>query len=136
MNEETIQAIISFLVYFCSGLGYLMAFTFIYIWATPHAEIKLIKNGSMAAAISLVGALVGYAIPLSKAIQQSQSAMDLLVWATLALIVQLIVFFALHLLIPKLSERIKNNNLAESILLAGLSIVVGIINSASMTEYL
>ncbi|WP_374033578.1 DUF350 domain-containing protein [Bdellovibrio bacteriovorus] len=136
MNEETVQAIISFLVYFSSGLGYLMVFTFIYIWVTPHAEIQLIKNGSTAASVSLIGAIAGYAIPLSKAIQQSQSAMDLMVWATLALIVQLIVFFALHLLIPKLSERIKNNGLAEAILLAGLSVVVGIINSASMTEYL
>ncbi|WP_413575300.1 DUF350 domain-containing protein [Bdellovibrio sp. HCB290] len=136
MNEETLQAMISFLVYFSTGLGYLMAFGFIYIWITPHAEIKLIKNGSSAASISLVGAVGGYAIPLARAIQQSHSAMDLLVWATLALVVQIIVFFALHLLIPKLSERIKNNSLAESILLAGLSLVVGLINSASMTEYL
>ncbi len=136
MNEETLQAIISFLVYFSTGLGYLMAFTFIYIWITPHAEIQLIKSGSTSAAVSLVGAIAGYSIPLARAIQQSHSAMDLFVWATLALVVQIIVFFALHLIIPKLSERIKNDSLAASILLAGLSVAVGLINSASMTEYL
>lgn len=133
MFEGVVEPIISFVVYFTTGMAYVIAFTFLYVRVTPYAEIKMIREGHVAASVTLGGALIGFALPLAKAIQQSESALDLLIWATLALIIQILVFLALHILLPKLSHRVKENGLAESIILAVISIVAGLINSASMT---
>lgn len=42
-----------------------------------YSELKLIRVGNIAAPITFSGALIGYAFHLSKAIEQSDSAMDL-----------------------------------------------------------
>ena len=53
---------------------------------TPHPEFTLIRQGNVAAAISLGGAIVGYTVPLAKAVSQSESISDLLVWGGVALV--------------------------------------------------
>jgi putative membrane protein len=130
---EHVDSLLNFLIYFCAGLAYFIAFIFIYIRITPYAEIKLINEGNSAAAITLGGAVIGYALPLARAIEQSSAAVDLLVWATLALFVQIAVFGVLHILLPQLSKNVAENQTSKAIFLAALSIAVGFLNAASMT---
>jgi putative membrane protein len=72
-------------------------------------------------------------IPLASAIENAQSNIECVLWGLVALIVQLVVFFTVRLFVPTISEQIKKGELAAGILLAVISVSVGIINAASMT---
>lgn len=123
----------NFLIYLLAGIGYLALFIFIYIRITPYAEIKLIREGNTAAAISLGGAIIGFCIPLHKSIAQSMAALDLLIWATIALTVQIIAFLIFIKLLPTFASKVQEGNVAKATLLAAIAIAIGMINSASMT---
>lgn len=122
-----------FALYFILALILLMVFLIVYTRLTPQHEWRLIKEGNNAAAISLSGATVGFALPLSSAIMNSQSLLDALVWGAVALIVQWGAFLAARLLIPRLPERISKGETAAGIAAAGLAVSVGLLNAACMT---
>ena len=50
------------------ALALLAIFAAIYVRVTPYNEIALIREGNMAASISLSGALIGFVLPLASAI--------------------------------------------------------------------
>lgn len=123
----------AFALYFLSAIILLMLFLAIYTRVTPQHEWRLIRDGNAAAAISLSGAMVGFAIPLASAIINSLSLIDALVWGLVALIVQCGTFFAARLLFSKLPERITAGETAAGVIVAGMSITVGLLNAACMT---
>ncbi len=43
----------------------LVAAVYVYIKITPYDDIKLIRDGNTAAAVSLAGAIIGLALPLA-----------------------------------------------------------------------
>lgn len=122
-----------FAIFFICAIILLMVFLVVYTRLTPQKEWSLIKQGSNAAAISLSGATIGFAIPLGSAITYSQSLADMLVWGAVALVVQWGTFVAVRLLIPGLPQRITDGETAAAITVAGISIAVGLLNAACMT---
>jgi len=124
----------AFLLYLALGLGLLGIFVAIYTAVTPYREITLIREGNTAAAISLSGAIIGYVLPLARAITQSVSVPDMLVWGFVALVVQVVVFFVVGRLIPRFPEAIKAGRVAAATLLAALAVAVGVLNAAAMTS--
>jgi putative membrane protein len=108
-------------------------FGVIYVRVTGHEEIALIRQGNASAALAFGGALVGFALPMSKAVAQASSIPDCVVWGVAGLSVQLIAYFATRLLIPDLSKKIEQNTLAVAIILAAIAIAAGLLNSAAMT---
>src|ERR1700759_1126437 len=70
-----------FLVYLAVSLAYLAVFIAIYIRVTPWREIELIRAGNMAAAYSLAGVVVGFAVPLASAVENSVNIVDMAIWA-------------------------------------------------------
>ena len=127
------RGIDDFLFYLAASLALLAVFTAIYIWITPYRELELIRNGNIAAAASLSGAVVGFAIPLAHAIAQSVTFLEMAMWAVVALAVQLIVFFIVRRLIPTIGTDIPSGKLAPGIFLGSVSVATGILNSACMT---
>ena len=83
----------NFLLFAAAALVLVALFVVIYIRITPHAEMALVRQGNVAAAVSFGGAVLGFVIPLAKAISQSVNLLDLVIWAVIALIVQLVVFW-------------------------------------------
>lgn len=122
-----------FILYFGVGVGLTGLFAILYMWLTPHDELKLIREGNVAAALALGGNLAGFSIPLNKAITQAGSIMDCLLWACIALVVQLMVYVLVKTVIPQLSEKIEANNVAVSTFLVFVAVVSGMLNAASMT---
>lgn len=122
-----------FALYFVCALILLMLFLAVYTRLTPQREWRLIKDGNQAAAISLGGAMLGFAMPLGSAIMNSQSLIDMLVWGIVALMVQCLTFLAARMLFPRLPERISRGETAAAIAVAALSLAVGLLNAASMT---
>src|SRR5258708_38729678 len=124
----------AFLLYFVLGLVLLGAFLAIYLAVTPYKEIALIREGNSAAAISLGGATLGYVLPLARAIAQSVSVLDMLVWGVIALLVQVVVYFAVAKAVPHFPEAIKAGRVSGATFLAALALAVGMLNAAAMTS--
>jgi len=131
--QQSISGLPAFIIYLASALALLAVFLFIYIRITPYREIALIREGNIAAAISLSGAMIGFTIPLSKAIAQSANLPDMLTWAGIALVVQLLAYVTARLLIPGISRDIPAGKIAQGVFLGVLSLATGILNSACMT---
>lgn len=126
--------VIAHLMYFGVAIAAVLVFVAIYVAVTPHREFRLIRQGNTAAAISLGGALLGYTIPLAKAVSQSEGIEDMLVWAGVALVAQLIAYGVTRLILPKLSSDVTEGRVAPAIFLAACSVCIGLLNAAAMTE--
>lgn len=131
--QHSIGGLPAFLLYFATSLALLALFLAIYIWITPYRELALIREGNVAAAASLAGTIVGFAIPLAHAVALSVNLADMALWGLIALVVQLLVFFAVTRLIPDIARDIPAGKIAPGILLGALSLATGILNAACMT---
>jgi putative membrane protein len=131
--SQSLSGLPSFLEYFALGLVLLGAFIAVYGWITPYDERALIREGNVAAAISLSGAILGFVLPLGSAIAHSVGVIDMVVWGVIALVVQIAVFSVVGRALPHLAGAIKAGRVAAATLLAALSVAVGILNAACMT---
>lgn len=122
-----------FLIFAGCSVVALAAFIFLYTLITPHHELTLVRNGNTAASISFGGAVVGFVIPLSQAIAQSVNILDMAIWAAIALVVQLVVFFLASLLLKGVSKKIEAGDIAAGAFLALMAVAGGILNAACMT---
>ena len=127
------RGIDEFVIYLAASLALLALFISIYVWITPYREISLIREGNTAAAASLSGAVLGFAIPLAHAIAQSVTFLEMAMWGVIALAVQTLVFFVVRKLMPGIAKDIPAGKLAPGILLGSLSLATGLLNSACMT---
>jgi putative membrane protein len=131
---QVLAGLPAFLLYFALGLLMLAAFLAVYVAVTPYKEIALIREGNAAAAISLGGAVIGYVLPLSRAIAQSVSVVDMLAWGAVALVAQVAVYFAVARAVPRFPEAIRAGRVSAATFLAALAIAVGLLNAAAMTS--
>ena len=122
-----------FLVYFGLGILFVAAFLWIYLLVTPYREIQLIRSGNAAAAWSLGFTLLGFSLPLAAAIIHSVNPWDMMLWAAIALVVQILVFIVVRLLLPEVTKHIQEGQVASGAFLGMLSLTAGVLNAASMT---
>ncbi len=126
---------IAFILAFLAAGGFALVFTSLYRLVTPHDEGKLIREGNVAAAVALGGAVLGYMIPLASALSQTHSLIEVAAWALLAGIIQILVFWVVRrVALPDVSARIERGEVASAIYLLLISVAVGIINAACMTS--
>ena len=130
---QSLAALPAFAAYFGSALALLAASLCLYAWATPYDEIRLIREGNVAAAVSLGGSTLGLALPLASVVAHAVSLPDMVAWAVVALLAQLIVYFVVSRLVPHFAESIRQGRVAGSATLASIAIAVGILNAACMT---
>jgi putative membrane protein len=134
-TSELLPAIGNFALYFGLSLIFIWLFKWLYTLVTPHDEWKLIREQqNIATAIGFGGAVIGFAIALSGALTESVSIIDFAVWAAVALVAQLLAFAILRFgFMPKIVERMENNEVSAGVILAAVNIAVGLLNSASMS---
>ena len=130
---ESLSGLTSFLVHFVAAIVLMALFTVIYVRVTPYPEFRLIREGKTAPAISFSGALLGFVIPLASAIVSSVSFLDMVIWAGVALVVQILVFLVLRGIFGELCHDIAENMTAPAILLAVLSLAAGLLSAACLT---
>ncbi len=123
-----------FLAYLATAVVLTLIYVIVYMWVTPHPEIKLIRENNLAASLAFAGSLVGFSLPLASAIAQSVALVDCVVWGLIAIVVQIAVFFLVRLPIPRISERIENGETASGLWLGAASLAGGVLNAASMTS--
>ncbi|WP_088332397.1 DUF350 domain-containing protein [Lacimicrobium sp. SS2-24] len=125
----------NFALYFIVSIILLFVFKVLYALVTPHDEWKLVKEDkSIAAAAGFGGSVVGFSIALAGAASNAVSLIDFAVWGAVALIAQLLAFALLRFtFMPKIVERINNNEISAGVMLAAMSIAIGLLNAACMT---
>jgi putative membrane protein len=128
----TLSTLPNFLAYFAVGAGLIALFLWLYVNLTPQRDIALIRAGNRAAALVLVGALLGFVVPLASVIAHSGAILDLIVWGVVALVVQLVGFIAARMVLPHLPQAITDGNVADGIFHAGISLSLGILTAACM----
>jgi len=120
------------LMHFCVTLVILFAAAATYVLLTPHKEISLIREGNTAAALSLVGVLVGLAIPLAVSLQASTTVVELALWGVAVMVVQLLIFRLTDLVLRGLPRRIQEGEMAAATLLAGAKLATALILAAAV----
>jgi len=133
--QQSLLGLIDFVIYFGISLVLLLGFKWAYTLVTPHEEWELVREKhSTAAAIGLVGAVIGFSIALAGAASNSVSLVDFVIWGVVALIAQLLAFaFLRFTFMPRIAERINNDEVSAGIMLGGVSVAVGLLNAACMT---
>jgi putative membrane protein len=126
---------LAFLLAFVVAGLFTVAFKIIYQFVTPYRERDLIRQGNVAAAIALGGALIGYVLPLASALSHTVSLPEFMAWATLAGIIQIVTFVLVRVIALKdVKARIEAGEISVGVYLAAVSIAVGLLNAASMTD--
>ncbi|MGD1075825.1 MAG: DUF350 domain-containing protein [Thermodesulfovibrionales bacterium] len=130
--KTSLQGLGAFLVYFGVSLGLLVIFGLIHSIITPYREIELIKKENTAAALSFMGALTGFAIPLGSAVAHSAGLLDMVIWALIAMVAQILVYFCVKAVFPHLPADIPHNHVPKGIALGAISVIVGYLNAMCM----
>jgi len=133
MVMQSLQGLPAFIAYFCLTAVAVIAFLLIYTRITPYSEFDLIRKNVVGAAIALGLSMLGFALPLASAVAHTSDLLDCAIWAVIALIVQLIAFYAARIPVPDLSKRIAAGELAPAIWLGLASLTAGLLSAASMT---
>ncbi|MEL6091445.1 MAG: DUF350 domain-containing protein [Plesiomonas shigelloides] len=135
MTVALLAGLGSFALYFFTSLIMLMVFKWAYVRVTPYDEWALVKEQkNVAAAVTLAGAFIGYSLAIASAASNSVSLFDFIVWGIVALFAQIIAFLIVRFgLMPSFVERINNNEIGAGIVMAGMSVSVGLLNAACMT---
>ena len=132
--NPALSGVSAHLLYFAVAIGAIILFVAIYTAITPYWEIRLIRQGNTAAAISLGGAILGYTCPLAQSVAQSGSLADMLIWSAVALVAQLVAYGVTRLVLPHLSADVNEGKIAPAIFLAALSVAIWILNAAAMSD--
>ena len=133
MVMQSLEGLPAFAAYFCLAVVLVILFLLIYTRITPMNEFELIRNNVPGAAITLGLSLLGFALPLASAIAHTADLVDCAIWGVIALVVQLITFYAVRIPVPDLSGRIAAGDLAPAIWLGLASLTAGLLSAASMT---
>lgn len=129
MFDPVISGLPAFASFFATGIVLLGVFFALYVLITPYNELQLIRAGNEAAAVSLGGAVIGFALPLAVSVAVSHNLYAMIGWGVVAGIVQLLVFAVARVALPRINESIPQGRMASGIFLALLSIAVGILNA-------
>ena len=132
MIYSSIQGLPDFLLFFSAAMGLTALYLVLYTLSTTHNEFELIRQNNVAAGASLGLSLMGFAIPLSSAIVNSKTIVDLMVYGVVALIIQILVYWLVRLLLANLSQRIANGEVASALFLGAASLAAGLVTAAAM----
>ena len=127
---------IGFISFFITALFLVIIFLYLYAIVTPYDDYKLIfEDNNLAAALGFGGAIIGVSIPLYSALVHSTSYLDFVIWGAIAILIQLIFAFIVTRLAGKYSfkTKISQGIISVGILMAFLSISIGLLNAGSMS---
>ncbi|MBF0550396.1 MAG: DUF350 domain-containing protein [Deltaproteobacteria bacterium] len=133
MMTTSLSGLLGFLTYFVTAMALLYAFARIYDKVTPYREFDLISEGNTAAACSFCGAMLGFAVPLASAIIHSAGLLDMIIWAVITFVVQLLTFIVVRKIFPTIVADIPANQVSKGIFLGFVSLIVGILNAACIS---
>lgn len=133
MLHELAAQFYSYFIHLFTGIAVLWLFSFVYLRVTPFDELRLIRDGHLAAALSFGGALLGFSLTFASSIIHNATIVGVVAWALTAMLVQIATYYMLAYLTPRLKEQLERNNIAVGALMGLIALVIGIINAASLS---
>lgn len=124
---------LNYAAYLLSAFALLGVFAAAYIRLTPYDEIGMIREGKLAPALSLGGALLGFSLTLASSIQHNDTLMMFAAWAASAMVVQALAYALLARAVPRMAEALAEDNIAMGALMGSVALVVGLINAACLS---
>jgi len=116
-----------------AGILLLVAST-IYILLTPWKELALVRGGNGAAGLALAGAIIGLAIPIASCLASSLTLLDLLLWGTVALLLQLLTYRVIDMILSDIPTRIQNDEAGAAIVLIASKLAVAMLLAAGLWD--
>lgn len=126
---------LNYLAYFGVSALLMAVGLLIFIFTTKTREFALIGQGNKSAGIVIAGRTIGLAIILYSAIANSISLLDLVLWAGIGIVTQVIANFLAEVLTPtfNIAEALEKDNQAVAIALFGMFISIGLIIAGCLT---
>jgi len=131
---DLLKNVPEFMLYLAIGFVLLAAFFLVYLWITPHDELRLIRAGNSAAALSLAGAVVGFMLPLAIVLSRHANTRAIILWGVVALIIQVVAFFIARAMVPGLPKAIEDGKISVGAFSGLVALAIGILNAACQTE--
>jgi putative membrane protein len=103
----------------------------LYALLSPYREIRRIRDGNAAAAVSYGGVLIGLAAPLAVSMAASASLAELALWGAAITVVQLLVFRIVDLILRGLPERVQEGDVAAAVLLVAAKLACSLLLAAA-----
>jgi putative membrane protein len=128
-----VPAILNYLIHLLLAAVLLAVFFKAYTWMTPYDEVKLIREGNHAAALSLGGALIGFSITIGSALMHTADYREFFAWAFGAMVVQGLAYAVTTRVLNMAKDQIEANNTAFGGLLSAIAISIGVINGACIS---
>jgi putative membrane protein len=128
-----VPAILNYLLHLSTSVALVMLYFVIYTRMTPYDEVKLIRGGNRAAALSLGGTLIGFSLPIASALLNMPDYYQFAGWAAGAMLVQLLVFQVATRMLSMSRDQIEADNAAFGGLLGALSISIGLVNAGAIS---
>jgi putative membrane protein len=111
----------------------LLVFFRVYSWATPFDEMTLIRQGNVAAALTLGGAMIGFSMTVASGLVHTDALLSFLGWSAAAAAIQLLTYILVTRLLHMSKQQIEGNNVAFGLLLASISISVGAVSAGALS---
>ncbi|HEX8477641.1 MAG TPA: DUF350 domain-containing protein [Telluria sp.] len=133
MSGYTIDpGFLSFIGYLFTAIVLLAAFMFVYSFTTPYNEFRAVRDNNVAAAVAFSGAILGFIFPLMAAVFYTHSILEMAKWAAITGVVQMMLFQVLHR-INGCGHCIRERKVAPALLLASMSVAVGMLNAVCIS---
>ena len=116
-----------------AGILLLVAST-IYILLTPWKDLALVRGGNGAAGLALAGAITGLAIPIASCLASSLSLLDLLLWGSVAVLLQLLTYRIIDMILRDIPARIQNDEAGAAIVLIASKLAVAMLLAAGLWD--
>ena len=104
----------------------------LYLLITPVNEYLLIKEGNTSAALTLGAAMLGISISLGAALAGSVNLWDIVIWGSVAILLQLAVFFLVDRVLSDLAHRIRADEMSAALILASTKLSIALLNAAAI----
>ena len=131
--ESVVAGLPFLLVHLAVTTALLIGGVAIYVTAAPFRELKLSRQGNIAAAIVLAGQTLALAIPLAVMMAQSANVPDIILWGVVAIIVQFIAVVAAKLSIPNLRAAIGRGEIGPALVLVTAQLAAALLNAAALS---
>ena len=125
--------ILNYLIHLLLAAALLIVFFIIYTRVTPYDEVRLIRQGNQAAALSLGGAMLGFSATIASSLMHTADYQQFFAWAFGAMVVQLLAYVVTTRLLRMSKDQIESNNSAFGGLLGAISLSIGAINAACIS---
>jgi putative membrane protein len=133
VREDSVNIIVNYALHLVAAGLLLFVFFLIYTWLMPFKEITLIRQGNVAAALTLGGALIGFSMTVASGLVHTDALGSFVGWSAAAAVIQLLTYVLVSRLLHMSKQQIEGNNIAFGVLMASISISVGAISAGGLS---